>query len=1111
MKKNYFMLVCLVLLSAFSATAQVASVADLFGKYRFTADVEFTEEGQSYKDVLSGDCDATIEEDGTYIAKIVGFAGSQVQQNINAISIEKNMVKVLNPNNPVLWNNGLMLANENGDNPYGVFNSETSKWDVESYGPVYYTFDPATKNISIPDFTVITVANTQTDAKGTIIAKYTNVKMTLVETQTIEVADISGDWNFTAGSGAYDTLEGSVIPKDFSIALAKSGDDNRAYTATIAIEGYNNIELPATFDGNTLALAYDETYLDETNGIRFAPMYGSAKKGTIEFKSQSETTFTLYSGFSFASDKMGKTQDETADSLIVNGEYHQWYIAGTLKNVTGGSQAFTWDGTWNVKVASASDVIVADDGASGVEWPTEFQMNVTYYEATDAYYVDNFMGFDLYNLNNGGLLFTPYADGTGASITLDGGSYQIALLKSNGDGTFLQLTNQNGVTTPGINITRNDDGTFAVEPFFVQNLDFNTGATKPVVFYNSSVATKEGAVEPVEPAFSWIGTHTVKVGKIDSYDGKEYPTEFTMTIVQDGEYTLVTEFLGNNIAAANYGGITFTIAEDCKSAEMTTGGYVGGSYPSYLKIYDMNATTSPLQFTLNEDGSVTVANFFVKHYDYETMEETAAAYFQNNVIPATGGSEPEEPAFSWVGTHTVNAAKVTAYDGKEYPKSFDMTVVYDETYSMYMVTTFIGNDVAALNYGGIAMSVAEDGKSATIATGSLVGGAYPEYLVLKDMNAGNEPIKLVLNEDGTVSVDNFFVQNMNYNTNETSPAAYYENVTIGGEVTEPEEPAFDWAGDYAFSGEPVSKDGSEYPASFEVVVTFYEATEYNDAMYCVTSFMGNDVNAINYGGILLTVAEDGKSATLANGNVMSLGGGTFLKIFDANGAANPVAITLNEDGTLSMADFTVVMGAWGNDVDNTVVAEYKNGILVKGGEVTEPEEPVGPQYRIKCDAGYLNIGNTDDHPTGPVGGVNVVEYAEDNNQIFTIEDAGDGNVYLKSVSGYYIYCHQWNVDGKESEKTALTFEEVGENKFYIKQAGGYFKVENVGGVNYPFCDAAISIAAVWSLEEVGSTGIENVKGEDANVNGVYDLSGRKLEQITAPGLYIINGKKVLVK
>ena len=820
MKKNCLMLVCLVLFMALNATAQVASVADLFGKYRFTADVEFTQEGQAYKDVLSGDCDAIIEEDATYIAKIVGFAGSQVQQNINAISTEKNMLKVINLNNPALWSNGLMLANENGDNPYGVWNSETSNWDVESYGPVYYTYDPATKEISIPAFTVITMSD-YTAAKGTVIAKYTNVKMVLVESETIEVADISGDWNFAAGSGTYDTKEGSVIPKDFSVALVKNGDSNRAYTATIVIEGYDNIEMPATFDGNILALAYDDTYLDKANGIRFAPMYGSAKNGTIEFMSQSETAFTLYNGFSFASDMMGKTQDETADSLIVNGEYHQWYIAGTLKSAAGGSQTFAWDGTWNIKVASVNDVIVADGGTSGVEWPAEFQMNVAYDEASGAYYVENFMDFDIRNLNQGGLLFTPDADGAGASITLDGGSYQVALLKSNGDGTFLQLTNQNGLKSPGIKLSRNEDGTFSVEPFFIQNLDFNTGAAKPVVFYNSSIATKEAA--------------------------------------------------------------------------------------------------------------------------------------------------------------------------------------------------------------------------------------------------------------------------------------------------EPEEPAFDWAGTYAFSGEPVSKDGSDYPASFYVTIEYFEATEYTDAAYCVTSFMGNDVYDMNYGGIELTIAEDGKSATLANGNVYSFGGGTFLKIFDAAATANPVSITLNEDGTLSMADFTVVMGTWGNDVDNTVVAEYKNGVLVKGGEVTEPEEPVGSQYRIKCDAGYLNIGNTDDHPTGPVGGVNVVEYAEDNNQIFTIEDAGDGNVYLKSVSGYYIYCHQWNVDGKESEKTVLTFEEVGENKFYIKQAGGYFKVEFVSGMNYPFCDAAISAAAVWSLEEVGSTGIENVKGEDAKSNGVYDLSGRKLEQITVPGLYIVNGKKVLVK
>ena len=43
-----------------------------------------------------------------------------------------------------------------------------------------------------------------------------------------------------------------------------------------------------------------------------------------------------------------------------------------------------------------------------------------------------------------------------------------------------------------------------------------------------------------------------------------------------------------------------------------------------------------------------------------------------------------------------------------------------------------------------------------------------------------------------------------------------------------------------------------------------------------------------------------------------------------------------------------------------------------------------------------------------------------------------------------------------------------------------------------------------------TTGIDNVEGENS-VNVIYDLTGRKIENITKAGIYIINGKKVLVK
>ena len=48
----------------------------------------------------------------------------------------------------------------------------------------------------------------------------------------------------------------------------------------------------------------------------------------------------------------------------------------------------------------------------------------------------------------------------------------------------------------------------------------------------------------------------------------------------------------------------------------------------------------------------------------------------------------------------------------------------------------------------------------------------------------------------------------------------------------------------------------------------------------------------------------------------------------------------------------------------------------------------------------------------------------------------------------------------------------------------------------------------WTIED---TGIEEVTGEDAKVKTIYDLTGRKVENITGAGIYIVNGKKVLVK
>ena len=762
MKKSYFMLVCLVIFMASKATAQVSSIVDLFGKYKFTATVEFTAEGEAYKSQLPSECDAEISEDATYIAKIVGFAGSQTQQNINAISIEQSMLKVLNLNNPALWSNGLILANENGDNPYGVWDSAAGAWAVESYGPVYYTFDPATKEISIPDFTVVKMSD-YTAAKGTIIAKYTNVKMTLVQGTTVEIADISGDWNFKAGSSTYSTMAGSTIPTEFAVALAKADDAGRAYNATFAIEGFDAVTLPATFDGNSLAIAYDSTYIDAANGIRFGNMNGSAvKKGSIEFKSQSEEAFSLYSGFSFVVDSIGKNKAGDADSTYV--KLQQWYMDGTLK-LPSEAPAFDWTGVYNVK---AGDLYVAN--AAGIEWPTEFQFEVTYYETSNVYCVTSVFGYDIAGINYGGLIFTPAEDGKSADINTGN-------LASLGGGMFMKILDMNLTTSP-IKLTVNEDGTMSVMGLSVATGEYGSTTNTLNAYYSSLVITKEAAEEET-PAFSWMGQHTVKAGKVDSYDGGEWPAEFTMTVSDVNGSILVTEFLGNDVSAINYGGIPFTIAEDGKSAEMKTGSFAGGSYPEYLKIYDMNASTSPIVFTLNEDGSVNVSNFFIKHLKYDenyNPSESAAVYYQNVTIPAVGGDVEEAEPFDWYGTWEVATGSQTSYDGKEYPTSFYMTI--EESDGLTLITQFMSNDVKGLNYGGILLTIAEDNKTAEMKTDAFVGGAYPMYLKIYDLNGSTGPVVFTANEDGTLSIADFFLANYDWSTYSiTGGAVFYQNVT----------------------------------------------------------------------------------------------------------------------------------------------------------------------------------------------------------------------------------------------------------------------------------------------------------------------------------------------
>ena len=78
--------------------------------------------------------------------------------------------------------------------------------------------------------------------------------------------------------------------------------------------------------------------------------------------------------------------------------------------------------------------------------------------------------------------------------------------------------------------------------------------------------------------------------------------------------------------------------------------------------------------------------------------------------------------------------------------------------------------------------------------------------------------------------------------------------------------------------------------------------------------------------------------------------------------------------------------------------------------------------------------------------------------------------------------------------------------------GGSF-INGIHKAYLPVSNAPVAGSNGFSFrfEDGMTTGIDNVNRESDNVETIYDLTGRRVEAITAPGIYIVNGNKVLVK
>jgi hypothetical protein len=155
----------------------------------------------------------------------------------------------------------------------------------------------------------------------------------------------------------------------------------------------------------------------------------------------------------------------------------------------------------------------------------------------------------------------------------------------------------------------------------------------------------------------------------------------------------------------------------------------------------------------------------------------------------------------------------------------------------------------------------------------------------------------------------------------------------------------------------------------------------------------------------------------------------------------------------------------------------------------------------------------------------ISEFGAETIQLKEVEDAVPANtaVIVEAAKGAYTFEVADEAADIESDMTGTTKNAyIPENVYVLSIVDdevGLYKAEMNGGVflnnaNKAYLPANAVPDAVqgasgfkFRFETTGVEQVEVAKG----VKAIYDLSGRKVNDMKAPGLYIVNGKKVLVK
>lgn len=296
-------------------------------------------------------------------------------------------------------------------------------------------------------------------------------------------------------------------------------------------------------------------------------------------------------------------------------------------------------------------------------------------------------------------------------------------------------------------------------------------------------------------------------------------------------------------------------------------------------------------------------------------------------------------------------------------------------------------------------------------------------------------------------------------------------------------------------------------AEGEIVVGLSGATTMTALQSCINIPDGYELNSQGegFGAVLGNATRGGHTV-----NVQQVGERNYLVVVYsmhlnafANGELVKIPVVASgEAGTATGSLYNIRMA--NKDAESfeyssvTYTTEVKNPALAVEPVTVEPGEATALEVKISNATAMTALQFNLSLPSGVAPDINAISRGNaTNGHILNVQPLACGD-YL--VILYNLYKITF------SDGTLLSIPvTAGENGGTVSGSLYNVRMSTADAASYKCEDASFKVTVNAPV-----TGIENVKGENGEVKTIYDLQGRKVNT-SSKGLYIINGKKVLVK